>query len=66
MSLREDIAGIARRLDAIGFDVGDYHVSLYRAVLMLLVVLAVLVAGRIGNAILRRTFRRMHRLDATQ
>ncbi len=66
MSLREDIAAIARRLDAFGFDVGDYHVSLYRAVLMLLVVLAVLVAGRIGNAILRRTFRRMHRLDATQ
>ena len=66
MTLREDVAAIARRLDAIGFDVGDYHVSLYRAVLMLLVVLAVLVAGRIGNAILRRMFRRMHRLDPTQ
>lgn len=66
MSLREDIAAIARQLDAIGFDLGDYHISLYRALLMLLVTLAVLVAGRIGNMIVRRSFRRMHRLDATQ
>jgi small-conductance mechanosensitive channel len=66
VTLREDVAAIARRLDAIGFEIGDYHISLYRAVLMLLVVLAVLVAGRIGNALLRRTFRRMHRLDPTQ
>lgn len=66
MNLREDIAAIARQLDAVGFDVGDYHISLYRAVLMLLVVLAVLVAGRVGNVILRRMFRRMHRLDSTQ
>ena len=66
MSLREDIAVIARQLDAIGFDLGDYHISLYRALLMLLVALAVLVAGRIGTMIVRRIFRRMHRLDATQ
>jgi small-conductance mechanosensitive channel len=66
MNLREDIAQIAKQLDAIGFDVGDYHVSLYRAVLFLLVALGVLVAGRIGNMVVRRLFRRMHRLDQTQ
>jgi small-conductance mechanosensitive channel len=66
MSLREDVAALARQLDAIGFDIGDYHISLYRVLLMLLVALAVLVAGRIGNMIVRRSFRRMHRLDPTQ
>ena len=66
MNLREDIAKIAKQLDAIGFDVGDYHVSLYSAVLFLLVVLGVLIAGRIGNMVVRRLFRRMHRLDQTQ
>ena len=66
MNLREDIAKIAKQLDAIGFDVGEYHVSLYSAVLFLLVVLGVLIAGRIGNMVVRRLFRRMHRLDQTQ
>lgn len=66
MNLREDIAAVTRQLDAIGFDLGDYHISLYRLLLILLVVLAVVVAGRIGNIIVRRMFRRMHRLDPTQ
>lgn len=66
MTLRQDIAEIAARLDAIGFSVGDYHVSLYRAVLFVLVGFAVFVAGRIGNIIVRRLFRRMQRLDPTQ
>ena len=66
MNLREDIAEITKQLDAIGFDVGDYHVSLYRAVLFVLVALGVLVAGRLGNIVIRRLFRRMHRLDTTQ
>ncbi len=66
MTLREDVAAVTRQLDAIGFDLGDYHISLYRALLFVLVVLAVLVAGRIGNMVVRRLFRRMHRLDSTQ
>ena len=66
MTLREDVAEVTRRLDAIGFDLGDYHISLYRALLFVLVVLAVLVAGRLGNMVVRRMFRRMHRLDPTQ
>lgn len=66
MSLRADIATIARQLDAIGFDLGDYHISLYRVLLFALVALAVLMAGQIGSLIVRRLFRRMHRLDPTQ
>lgn len=66
MTLRDDIAKISGQLDAIGFEVGDYHVSLYRAVLFVLVALAVLVAGQIGTMLVRRIFRRMHRLDPTQ
>jgi small-conductance mechanosensitive channel len=66
MSIRENVAAIAKRLDAIGFDVGDYHVSLYLALLVLVVVATVVVLGRIANFFVRRLFRRMHRLDATQ
>lgn len=55
-----------RRLDAIGFDVGSYHISLYHALLVLVVALAVIVAGRISSALTKRAFRRMHRLDAAQ
>jgi small-conductance mechanosensitive channel len=66
VTLRDDIAKISGQLDAIGFEVGDYHVSLYRAVLLVLVALAVLVAGQIGTMLVRRIFRRMHRLDPTQ
>lgn len=66
MSIKERIGEVTARLDAIGFDIGDYHVSLYRALLVLVVVAGVVVLGRIANFFVRRLFRRMHRLDATQ
>ena len=66
MKLRESIAEAIRWLDGIGFDLGNYHVSLWRAVLIVLVAAAVLVAGRIANLLIRRFFRRLHRLDPTQ
>jgi len=66
MSIATRAADIVARLDAIGFDVGSYHVSLYRALLIVLVAVVVLIAGRIGNLIVRRSFRRMHRLDPAQ
>ncbi len=66
MSIATRAADIVARLDAIGFDVGSYHVSLYRALLIVLVAVVVLIAGRIGNMIVRRSFRRMHRLDPAQ
>lgn len=66
MSLHSQFAKWSAKLDAIGFDVGNYHISLYWALLVLVVALSVLVAGRVGNFLVRRMFRRMHRLDATQ
>jgi small-conductance mechanosensitive channel len=53
-------------LDGIGFDVGDYRVSVYRALLVIFAVVAVYIAGRLGNFLIQRFFRRLARLDATQ
>ncbi|WP_144039840.1 mechanosensitive ion channel family protein [Novosphingobium sp. TH158] len=66
MNLRQQITEIVRQLDMIGFDVGDYRVSVYRALLMLAVTFAVIVAGRLSAMVVRRFFRRLHRLDAAQ
>ncbi len=64
--LTEHIHELSIWLDSFGFDVGQYHVSLYRAVLMVIVAIAVVAAGRLANLVARRFFRRMHRLDPTQ
>ncbi len=66
MNIRADLQEIARQLDLIGFDVGNYRVSVYRALIMLAVGIAVVVAGRVMTALVRRSFRRITRLDATQ
>jgi len=66
VSLKEDIARVTAQLDAIGFDVGSYHVSLYHALLVALTVCAILVMGRVATFLIRRMFGRMHRLDAAQ
>lgn len=66
MSLRNQFDEAVRQLDLIGFDVGDYRVSLYRALLVMVVVAAVIVAGRLSVLLVRRFFRRMSRLDAAQ
>ncbi|MEY4160536.1 MAG: hypothetical protein RLZZ136_1157 [Pseudomonadota bacterium] len=66
MILSPDIKTAIAQLDSIGFDVGDYRISLYRALVMLVVAGMVLVIGRIAGALIHRTFRRMHRLDAAQ
>ncbi len=66
MTLLKSITRIVRTLDGIGFDVGDYRVSLYRAALMVVVAIGVIVIGRLSALVIRRFFRRMHRLDTTQ
>lgn len=66
MTLNHDIAEAIRWLDGIGFELGNYRISLWRAVLIVLVAVAVLVMGRFVNFLARRFFRRLHRLDATQ
>ncbi|MBS3929333.1 MAG: mechanosensitive ion channel [Sphingomonadales bacterium] len=66
MTLKEDIARLTARLDAIGFDIGSYHVSLYLALLVVLTVGAIIAVGRMASFLIRRLFSRMHRLDPTQ
>ena len=66
MSLREQVIEAVRVLDSIGFDVGDYRVSIYRGLLILIVAVAVLVAGRLSSLFIRRFFRRLNRLDPAQ
>ncbi len=53
-------------LDSIGFDVGDYHISLLGGLKVLTAAIAVMVAGWFLSLLVRRLFRRMHRLDQTQ
>ena len=57
---------VAARLDAIGFDLGSYHVSLYRGLLIVVTLVAVFGFGRLAGIFSRRLFSRLHRLDATQ
>jgi len=66
MRLNPEVAELVRKLDSIGFDVGDYRISLYRGALMIIVALGVLVLGRLSGVVIRRFFRRLHRLDAAQ
>lgn len=54
------------QLDRIGFDVGDYHISLFGAFKLLAVASAVLILGWLANKLIKRFFRRMHRLDQAQ
>jgi len=66
MTGKGGIAEIIAWLDSYGFDIGDYRVSLYRALVVILVVLAILAAGRVLNLVARYLLRRAKRLDATQ
>lgn len=66
MSAATSAGAVIARLDAIGFDIGSYHISLYRALLIVVTVIAVFVLGRLAEALSNRLFGRMHRLDATQ
>lgn len=58
--------GVIAQLDAIGFDIGTYHISLYRALLIGGTVVAVFVLGRFAGVFSRALLGRMGRLDATQ
>ena len=66
MTLKQDIIDVVSRLDSWGFDIGNYRISLYRAVLMVVVVIGIVVVGRLATLLVRRTFRRMNRLNAAQ
>ena len=66
MSVASSAGEVIAQLDAIGFDVGTYHVSIYRTLLIVVTLIAVFVLGRLAEALSSRMFSRMHRLDATQ
>lgn len=66
MSLARDMGEVIAKLDAIGFDVGSYHISLYRGMLIIVTAVAVFAFGRLAEAFSARFFGRMHRLDPTQ
>lgn len=53
-------------LDAFGFNIGTYRISVYHALLVAVVAAGVVVAGQLLNILARRFFRRMHRLDPAQ
>lgn len=66
MILPQTLAHVARVLDEFGFTYGDTRISLWRAILVVAVVLGVMVVARLASAGVRRTFRRITRLDATE
>lgn len=59
-------ADLADAADRIGFDYGHTRVSLYRAVLALVVLVAVVLFGRIASRTIRGAFARMTHLDPAQ
>ena len=59
-------AQIIAQLDSYGFDIGTYHISLYRALLIALTVAAVIFFGRLAGVFSHRMFGRIDRLDAAQ
>lgn len=61
-----DINQLVRLLDSYGFDIGHTRVSIYGAIQVVLVALAVYVVARIGSSGSRALFRRITRLDPTQ
>ena len=53
-------------LDSFGLDIGDHRISLYRAMLIVVVAALVIAAGWFLNLMVKRMFRRMTRLDRAQ
>jgi small-conductance mechanosensitive channel len=59
-------AQIAEQADAIGFDYGHTRISLYRAVLAVVVLFAVVAFGRLASRVIRNLFTRLTNLDPAQ
>ncbi len=64
--VRRTVTEWASSLDELGFDVGRTHISLFNALWMIFVVIAVLVFGRVVSRVGRRAVRSMKGLDGTQ
>jgi len=57
---------IGATAEAIGFNYGDTRISLYGAAVLLVVVVAVIVFGRLASRLICRVFGRITRLDPAQ
>jgi len=66
MTLPDNFADFVALTDSIGFDVGNSRISVYRAALVLLVVVGIYLAGRFASRGVSRVFRRIGRLDAAE
>lgn len=62
----ESVKSLVDTLDRIGFDIGTSRISMYSALVAVLVVLGVIVFGRIASHLARRTFSRISQLDPAQ
>jgi small-conductance mechanosensitive channel len=66
MNLPSSITRFIALLDSFGFTYGDTRISLYRALLVALVVLGTLLVARLASGGVRRAFRHLTRLDPTE
>jgi small-conductance mechanosensitive channel len=62
----EGLGEVLHQLDSIGFDVGRTRVSVWRALLVFGVMIAIIVFARLGSVLARRLFARITKLDAAQ
>ncbi|RZJ98303.1 MAG: mechanosensitive ion channel [Novosphingobium sp.] len=66
MTWEAGLSEVVRHLDSIGFDVGSSRISIYRAIITLVVLAGVFVGGRIAAGLVRRLFHRLTPLDAAE
>lgn len=57
---------IITQLDALGFTYGTTRISLWRAMMVIIVVAGMMVVARFASMTVRHVFRRLTRLDATE
>ncbi len=65
-AVKEWIAEAIGILNEIGFDIGTYHISVWGALRIVIVVVLVFAFAQIVGRLARRMFRRIDRLDRTQ
>lgn len=66
MTLHETYGQFIQQLDNIGFDVGNSRISIYRAIVIVVVLAGVFIGGRIASGVMRRIFHRITPLDAAE
>lgn len=66
IAVKQQIGDVVRLLNGIGFDLGTYHISVWGALRILIVLLLVIVFAQLLGKLARRLFRRLTSLDRTQ